>query len=140
MAWRVFGQAGKGGGARRPQEVNPGRMGPVTPDNAYAGPRVVYGPQPIAVATAQRLFVGTSLTSPMVRGRFRPQLPGKGQNMAETTDLGPLQSFRGAFTGAQRARLNAQAGPSSQPGYPSTNADPTVLGLGAMDLPDIWRV
>jgi hypothetical protein len=135
-----FGQILKGGGARRPTEVDPGRSGPASGNNAIPAPAFRYGVQPIARRMALQLFVATNLTSPMVAGRFRPQLPGKGQNMANTTDLGPLQSLRGMYQGPQNARLNAQAGPSSQPAFPSTNNDVTVLGLGAMDLPNVWRV
>ena len=135
-----FGQALKAGGERRPQEVDPGAPGPTTPDNAYQGPRVVYGPNPIAAGMSQRLFTGTSLTSPMVAGRFRSQQAGAGENRATTTDLGSLQVLRGMYQGPQHARLGAQAGPSSQPAFPSTNNDVTVTGLGAMDLPEVWRV
>lgn len=135
-----FGQPSKAGKERRPEEVDPGRAGPVTPDNAYDGPRVVYGPNPVAAAQALRLFVATSLTSPAVAGRFRSQEAGLGENRATTTDLGSLQVLRGMYQGPQGVRLGAQAGPSSQPAFPSTNQDVTVTGLGMMDLPSLWRV
>jgi hypothetical protein len=135
-----YGQVLKGGGERRPEEVDPGRAGPATADNAYAGPRVVYGPNPISAGQAQQLFMATSLTSPMVRGRFRSQQAGAGENRATTTDLGSLQVLRGMYQGPQGVRLGAQAGPSSQPAFPSTNNDVTVTGLGMMDLPSLWRV
>lgn len=139
-AFARFGQVLKAGGARRPQEVDPGAPGPMTGDNAYDGPRVVYGPNPIAAGTAQKLFIATSLTSPMVRGRFRTGQAGAGENRAQTTDLGSLQVLRGMYQGPQGVRLGAQAGPSQQPAYPSTNNDVTVTGLGMLDLPDVWRV
>ena len=71
-----FGQVLKAGGARRPEEVDPGRPGPQSGDNAYPGPVVVYGPHPMAVRQASALFTATNLTSPMVRGRFRSSRVG----------------------------------------------------------------
>lgn len=139
-AFSWFGQALKPGGARRPQEVDPGAPGPTTGNNAYAGPAVVYGPNPIAASMSQKLFVATSLTSPMVRGRFRTGQAGDGENRAQTTDLGSLQVLRGMYQGPQGVRLGAQAGPSQQPAFPSTNGDVTVTGLGMLDLPEVWRV
>lgn len=135
-----MGQVLKGGGTRRPEEVPAGRPGPATGGNACPGPSVVYGPQPIPRRMAQQLFVATSLVSPMVRGRFRSQDIGWQADGPDSTDLGQLQSLRGMYAGPPGVRLGAQAGPSSQPGYPSTNNDLTVMGLGAMDLPNVWRV
>lgn len=134
--WK-WGQPGKAGGTREPEEAPAGRSQGSTGNNALPGPNVVYGRQPIAVAQAQRLFMGTSLTSPMVAGRFRDQLGGNGEN--DPRDFGSLQVFKGLVGGPMHARLGAQAGPSSQPGFPSTNNDPTVYGLGQMDLPSLWR-
>lgn len=140
-AFARWGQPGKADKTRQPEEVDPGRPGPQSGGNAYPGPNVVYGPNPVSAAQAQRLFLGTSLTSPMVAGRFRTQLAGKGENRATTTDLGSLQVLRGMYQGPGRSvRLGAQAGPSDQPAFPSTNNDETVRGLGAMDLPEMWRV
>jgi len=140
MAFTRMGQVLKGGGERRPEQVYPGAPGPTTGDNIIPAPGFQYGNNPISRRDAQELFVATNLTSPMVRGRFRPQLDGSPENRAQTTDLGSLQVLRGLYQGPQGVRLGAQAGPSSQPAYPSTNNDPTVLGLGQMDLPEIWRV
>lgn len=138
-----FGKPGKAGKAQRPEQVDAGRGGAFTGGNAIPGPVVAYGRQPIPTLQAQRLFVATSLTSPMVCGRFRTQGDAAATSRGVdggSPDLGTLQVFRGLFAGPMGVRLGAQAGPSSQPGYPSTNNDPSTMGLSMMDLPDLIRV
>lgn len=138
---KLFGKAGKAGKAQRPEQVDAGAGGRQTGGNAQPGPPVIYGAQPIAVGQSQRLFFGTSLTSPMVAGRFRAQNEGaptaRGYD-GGSPDLGALQTFRGLVGGATSVRLGAQAGPSSQPGYPGTGSS-VLNGLAAMDRPDVMR-
>lgn len=138
----LFGKPGKTPWKRqRPEQVPGGPpAGPSSGSNAIPGSAIRYGVQPVPLSFARRLFLMTTLVSPAVAGRFRPQDRGQPERRAESTDLGTLQSFRGAVGTVSRANLGAQAGPSSQPGYPSTNAGDITGQLAAMGLPDVWRV
>lgn len=138
---KLFGKPGKAGKEQRPEQVPPGRPGAASGGNAMPGPAVVYGPQPVSVSLARRLGVASSLTSPMVAGRFRPGNEGTAQHRGVdggSPDLGALQTFRGLVAAARSPRLGAQAGPSAQPGYPGTGSGSSVLqGLAAMSQPDV---
>lgn len=129
-----FGKAGKAGKEQRP-EVVPRGSGPMTGGNIIPSPPVTFGRQPIPFSYSGRLHLATSLVSPMVAGRFRPQDKGAPQNR-DDWDPGALQAFRGLYGRGTDARLGAQSGPSSQPAFPATNN--TVLqGLAAMGMPDV---
>lgn len=140
-----WGKAGKAGKQVTGQSVNGEPSGPQSGGNTVQAAAFRFGNQPMAVRTAWRLFNATSLVSPMVAGRFRPQDQGSPVRRSDGTDsfgspdLGALQNFRGSFQGPQTVRLGAQAGPSQQPAFPNTNNDSSVdfSGLG---LPDVWRV
>lgn len=137
---RLFGKAGKAGKTQRPEQVDAGGGGRTSGANVLPGPPIIYGPQPMSVLLARTLHVATSLTSPAVAGRFRPQNEGAATSRGTdggSPDLGPMQAFRGlAGHTARGARLGAQSGPSAQPGYPGTGS--TVLaGLAAMSRPDV---
>ena len=105
------------------------------------GPPIIYGAQPVSVSLARRLHIGTSLTSPMVAGRFRAgndgAATGRGRD-GGSPDLGALQTYRGLIAGPTGVRIGAQGGPSDQPGYPGTG-NSVLNGLAAMDRPDIQR-
>lgn len=116
-----------------------GRARGMTGDNTQIRRVVVYGPNPISAGMARRLHIGTTVVSPAVSGRFRPQDKGSAVNRGGNPNLGALQLFRGLVGKPMTVRLGAQAGPSSQPGYPSTNN--TVLAALAMQgLPDVMPV
>jgi hypothetical protein len=142
-----WGKPGKAGKSAGPQSVDGGRpTGPESGGNAMPAVPFRYGVQPIPASFAHRLFLATSLVSPMVAGRFRPQdrsSPARrstGTSSYGTPDLGTLQTFRGAYQGPGKSvRLGAQSGPSQQPGFPNTNNDSTV-DFSGMGLPDVWRV
>lgn len=140
---RLFGKPGKAGKAVRPEQVDAGNGGRTTPGNALPGPAIIYGRQPIAVGLAVRLFAGSSLTSPSVRGRFRAGNEGDAVHRGVdggAPDLGALQTFRGLVGRPMSARLGAQGGPSSQPGYPSTGSGSSVLqSLANLSRPDVQR-
>lgn len=133
-----FGKPGKAGKQTRPQQVLAGPPGATSASNVIPAAAYRYGRNPIAFSYGHRLGVMSSLTSPAVAGRFRPQDQGS-PNRRATADLGALQAFRGLVGGPGRARLGAQGGPSSQPGYPSTNAT-ILIGLAAMDQPGTQRL
>lgn len=143
--WGRWGKPGKPGKSAGPVEVARSPHGPQSGDNAIPANPFRYGVHPVARQTAWALFVATSLTSPMVRGRFRPQDKSSDPRRSTSTssfgtpDLGALQQFRGLYMGAQGVRLGAQAGPSQQPGFPNTNNDNSV-DLSGLGLPDVWRV
>lgn len=140
-----WGKPGKAQKQVSAHQVPGNPSGPASGSNEIPAPAFRYGNQPMAVQTAWRLFNATSLVSPMVAGRFRPQDRSNPPRRADSTssygspDLGALQSFRGSFQGPQTVRLGAQAGPSQQPAFPSTNNDNTV-DLSGLGLPDVWRV
>lgn len=137
-----WGKPGKAGKSTGPTNVPGNPSGPSTGSNEIAAAPFRYGSQPIPWRMAYQLFVATSLTSPMVAGRFRPQDKGDANRRGTTfgaPDLGPLQSFAGSYAGPMSVRLGAQAGPSQQPGFPNTNNDQTV-DLSGLGLPDVWRV
>lgn len=138
---RLFGKPGKAGKAQRPEEAPTGYPGRASGGNAMPGPSVVYGSQPMAVSLSQRLFYGSSLTSPMVAGRYRPQDTGAATRRGVdggSPDLGALQAFRGLVGAPTSARLGAQVGPSSQPGYPGTGSS-VIAALANMSAPDVQR-
>lgn len=141
----IFGKPGKAGKQQSNESVPGEASGPSTGTNVVPAAAFRFGNNPMAVRTAWRLFNATSLVSPMVRGRFRPQDKSNPVNRAPdgeswgTPDLGKLQSFRGSFQGPQTVRLGAQAGPSQQPAFPSTNND-SAVDLSGLGLPDVWRV
>lgn len=143
MRWGKPGKAGKSTG---PVEVAGSPHGPSTGDNRIPANPFRFGSNPIARTMAIRLHLATSLTSPMVAGRFRPQDRGNPPRRADATssfgtpDLGRLQTFSGSFQGPGKSvRLGAQAGPSQQPAFPSTNNDSSV-DLSGLGLPDVWKV
>jgi hypothetical protein len=139
-----WGKPGKAGKEQRPTAVAGEVSGPQSGGNVMPAAPFRYGANPVSRTQAARLFYATSLMSPMVRGRFRAQDKGAPTNRADaggsfgSADLGTLQLFAG-WQGASTARLGAQSGPSSQPGYPSTNNDSSV-DLSGLGLPDVWRV
>lgn len=141
--FRRWGKPGKAGKSTGPATVNGNPSGPtVEGGNEIAGPAFRYGVKSIDRSIALRLFMATSLTSPMVAGRFRPQDKGDANRRGTTfgaPDLGPLQSFAGSYAGPMSVRLGAQAGPSQQPAFPNTNNDSSV-DLSGLGLPDVWRV
>lgn len=140
-----WGKPGKAGKEAGPVEVQGTPHGPESGNNAMPAQPFAYGNNPIARRMAAQLFVATSLTSPMVAGRFRPQDKGSPQRRSDATssygtpDLGGLQLFKGLYQGPQTVRLGAQAGPSQQPAFPNTNNDSSV-DLSQLGLPDVWRV
>lgn len=142
---RRWGKPGKAGKSAGPVDVQGQPHGPRSGDNTMPAAPFRYGSDPNARRTAAALFVATSLTSPMVRGRFRPQDNSNGTHRSTATsswgtpDLGALQHFVGLVGSPRTARLGAQAGPSSQPAFPNTNNDSSV-DLSGLDLPDVWRV
>jgi hypothetical protein len=140
-----WGKPGKAGKQATGTAVSGNPSGPQSGSNEIAAAPFRYGRNPISWTQAMRLFNATSLVSPMVAGRFRPQdvsspvrRAADGESFG-TPDLGRLQGFRGSFQGPQTVRLGAQSGPSSQPGFPSTNNDSSV-DFSGMGLPDVWRV
>lgn len=141
----MFGKPGKAGKQQTPEVVGGDPSGPRSGDNVLPAAPFRYGRNPIAWMTAMRLFNATSLVSPMVAGRFRPQDKGNPPRRAEANssfgspDLGQLQTFAGSFAGPRTVRLGAQSGPSSQPAFPSTNNDQSV-DLSGLGLPDVWRI
>jgi hypothetical protein len=139
---RRWGKPGKAGKSTGPATVNGNPSGPSTGGNEIAAAPFRYGVQPVPLRMAHALFVATSLTSPMVAGRFRPQDKGDANRRGTTfgsPDLGPLQSYAGSYAGPQTVRLGAQAGPSQQPAFPNTNND-SAVDLSGLGLPDVWRV
>lgn len=138
MGIRQWGKPGKAGKGARPEQVPDARGGRPSPGNAIAAPGWRYGADPLAFSYAHRLGVATSLTSPMVRGRFRPL---EGADPTRTgngrPDLGALQTFRGLVGAATQVRLGMQAGPSAPPGYPSTGQGGVIGQLAAMQQPGI---
>lgn len=140
---RRWGKPGKAGKSTGPATVKGNPSGPtIYGGNEVAAAAFRYGVKPVDRTIAHQLFVATSLVSPMVAGRFRPQDKGDANRRGTTfgaPDLGPLQSFSGSYAGPRTVRLGAQAGPSSQPGFPNTNNDQTV-DLSGLGLPDVWRV
>jgi hypothetical protein len=116
-----------------------GRARGMTGDNAQARNLIVYGPNPISAGMARRLFIGTTVVSPAVSGRFRPQDKGSPVNRGGNPNLGALQLFRGLVGKPMSLRLGAQAGPSSQPAYPGTN-NTILAGLRMQGLPDVMPV
>lgn len=142
---RRWGKPGKAGKSVGPVEVPGTPSGPSTGGNAIPGESFAYGSQPIPRRMAVALHTATSLVSPMVSGRFRPQDKGSAPRRAPagssfgSADLGVLQILTGMYQGPMTVRLGAQAGPSSQPGFPSTNNDGSV-DLSGLGLPDVWRV
>lgn len=138
-----WGKPGKAGKSTGPATVAGNPSGPtVFGGNEIAAASFRYGVKPVDRSIATRLFVATTLISPMVAGRFRTQDKGSPSFRGVTfgnPDLGPLQSFSGSYAGPRTVRLGAQAGPSSQPGFPNTNNDSTV-DLSGLGLPDVWRV
>jgi hypothetical protein len=141
----TWGKPGKAGKQVTGHEVPGSVSGPQSGSNEIVAGPFRYGRNPIAWSYAMRLFYGTSLMSPMVRGRFRPQDVSNPPRRAPdgeswgTPDLGRQQGFRGSFQGPQTVRLGAQSGPSQQPAFPSTNNDSSV-DFSGMGLPDVWRV
>lgn len=136
MGW--FGKPGKAGKAQRAQTAPANAGGAQSGGNVIPDAGIRYGRDPIAASYAARLGIMTSLTSPATAGRFRTGDQGSASNRA-TADLGALQLFRSLVGGGGRARVGAQAGPSSQPGYPSTN-NTVLIGLAAMDQPGLQRL
>lgn len=145
MAYRWWGKPGKAGKQTTGHSVPGAPSGPQSGSNEQPAAAFRYGRNPIAWAQAMRLFNATSLVSPMVAGRFRPQDVSSPARRAAagdsfgSPDLGRLQGFRGSFQGPQTVRLGAQSGPSQQPAFPSTNNDSSV-DFSGMGLPDVWRV
>lgn len=145
MAGR-WGKPGKAGKSVGPEQAPTGVNGPESGGNVRPGESFQFGSNPIARRMAVALHMGTSLISPMVAGRFRPQDRGAPTNRAAngtsygSADLGALQILTGMYQGPMTVRLGAQSGPSSQPGFPSTNGDPSTVNLGGLGLPDVWRV
>lgn len=147
LTLRGWGKPGKAGKSAGPTQV------PGTPHGPQSAPQLGaipaqpfrYGADPNARSLAWRLFLGSSLTSPMVAGRFRPQDKSSPERRADngssygTPDLGRLQTFAGSYAGPRSVRLGAQAGPSQQPAFPNTNNDSSV-DLSGLGLPDVWRV
>lgn len=142
---RRWGKPGKAGKSVGPVEVPGTPHGPRSGSNAQPAAPFRYGVDPNAAVYAHRLFLGSSLTSPMVAGRFRPQDKSNPARRADpdssygSPDLGRLQTFAGSYAGPRSVRLGAQAGPSSQPAFPNTNNDSSV-DLSGLGLPDVWRV
>ncbi|RGC65006.1 hypothetical protein C5N14_30920 [Micromonospora sp. MW-13] len=137
---RLFGKPGKAGKEQRPEQVPAGAGGRASGGNVFPGPAIMYGPQPQSVSLATRLHIGTSLTSPMVAGRYRPGDQGAATRRGcdgGSPDLGALQAFRGLVGGPGRAQVGAQAGPSAQPGYPSTGGGPLLDAFARMSQPDV---
>jgi hypothetical protein len=140
-----WGKPGKAGKSVEPHQVDGDPSGPQSGSNEIPCMPFRYGRNPIAWSQAMRLAHATALTSPMVAGRFRPQDKSSPARRATETssfgspDLGRLQTFSGSYAGPRTVRLGAQSGPSSQPGFPSTNNDAAV-DFSGMGLPDIWRV
>jgi hypothetical protein len=140
-----WGKPGKAGKSVGPVQVQGTPHGPQSGDNAMPAAPFRYGTDPNARSYALRLFFGSSLTSPMVAGRFRPQDKSSPARRADSDssygspDLGRLQTFAGSYAGPRSVRLGAQSGPSSQPAFPSTNNDSSV-DLSGLGLPDVWRV
>lgn len=138
---KLFGKPGKAGKEQRPEQAPAGRIIGAVGGNVLPGAAVRYGRQPLAWATAVRLHAATSLTSPMVAGRFRSGGDGAVTSRGVdggSPDLGALQTFRGLVGRSTSARLGAQGGPSSQPGYPSTGSS-TLQALANMRRPDVQR-
>jgi hypothetical protein len=141
----IFGKPGKAGKQAQPKAVDGTPSGPQTGSNEQQAAAFRFGRNPIAWSFAMRLFHGTSLVSPMVAGRFRPQDRGQAPRRAApggsfgSPDLGRLQTFAGSYAGPRTVRLGAQSGASQQPGFPSTNNDSSV-DFSGMGLPDVWRV
>lgn len=138
MARWSLGKPGKAGKGVRPEQTPAGRPGRQSGGNALPGPTTIYGPQPLAVALALRLHLGTSLTSPAVAGRFRPGDRGSAVHRGVdggSPDLGVLQTFRGAVAAARSARLGTPNGASAGPA-----GNVAVLSsLAAMGRPDVQR-
>lgn len=138
----LWGQPGKAGKTRRPEQVAEPSGRQASPGNAIPAAGTRYGPNPIAFAYAYRLGVASSLTSPAVRGRFRSHADASPSSRGNgTPDLGALQTFRGLVGLPSRLKLGAQGGPSAQAGYPSTgNGNTVISGLAAMGRPDVQRI
>lgn len=143
----IFGKPGKAGKQSSPEQIAGNPSGPVVSGaNEIQAAAYRYGRNPISWQQAMQLFMATSLTSPMVAGRFRPQDKGSPVRRADpnssygTPDLGALQNFRGSFQGPGTVRLGAQSGPSQQPAFPSTNNNGQSVDLSGLGLPDVWRV
>ena len=143
ISFRSWGKPGKAGKSTGPHTVQGNPSGPtVYGGNEVQAAAFRYGVKPVDRSIALRLFMATSLTSPMVAGRFRPQDKGSPERRGTTfgsPDLGPLQSFAGSYAGPMSVRLGAQAGPSQQPAFPNTNND-SAVDLSGLGLPDVWRV
>jgi hypothetical protein len=135
------------GNARHPARDTPAPAptGPVVGGNAHPTMVTLLGPDPIGAALPRRLFFMTSLVSPAASGRFRRGDKGSAESGNRWGyDIGPLQDFRGRGLIGRgiTSRLGAQAGPSSQPAYPSTGTTtaPSIRSaLSGMDMPRVLR-
>lgn len=136
----IWGQPRKAGKSRRPEQVPAPRGGQASPGNAVAAAPYRYGPNPQSFDLAHRLGVGTTL--PILRGRFRTMADASPSSRGNgAPDLGALQTFRGLVgLPTRRLRAGMQAGPSDQPGYPSTGAGNVIQGLANMSRPGVQRI
>jgi hypothetical protein len=105
----------------------------VIPGNGHPIASWGYGADAMSRSLAGSMAAANNPFSPMAAGvrRIFTGLPGFGVHEA-STDVGPLQAFYGAvapISAPKSKRLGAQAGPSSQPGMPSTGQDTTGVGM-----------
>lgn len=119
------------------------RRGQVIPGNGRVEIAIIYGPDAHACRLAGSMAIATNTFSPMAAGVHSPGASARGfvgdagygvNRMTGRTD--PVQFFAGAAAAVRPVgdprsrRLGHGAGPSGQPGLPSTGADPNA-GVGA---------
>lgn len=143
--------SGRYGNARHPaqDQIVADPRGPSSGRNTSVVPAVVNGPSAQSVAQMRGLGLAVNTASPMSRG-FRVWAGDRGFGVNRDVHYYPHQPGATPLTGMTQAavqpinnpsshRLGAQAGPSSQPAYPSTGglADFGGQALALMSLPQI---
>jgi len=129
------------------------RRGQVIPGNGCVTTALVFGPDAHSLRLAGSMAIATNTFSPMAAGVHSPGASPRGfvgdrgygvNRMTGRTD--PVQFFAGAAAAVnpvrdpRSRRLGAGAGPSGQPGLPSTGADDgggpiSWLGYGQFGSP-----
>ena len=123
----IFGQVNKPGKARRDTPAMTPR-GREIAQTRRAEIQVVHGPEPIGAGIAAAVFGSALPSSPMSRGRDVSFATGAGITGRASGRTGALQNWRAIanpVANPTSRALGAQAGPSSQPAYPSTGSAAT---------------
>ena len=121
----LFGQPKKAGGRRRDTPASRPH-GRVIAQPVRMVSQVVQGDEPIGTSMMRTLFTASATNSPMANGNGGVTLNvGAGIVGRDARRTGPLQDWRqlhAPVANPSRSSLGIQAGPSSQPAFPSTGA------------------